>query len=215
MAAIVIARKGPPTYGGIDPGRKGFLVLVDAKGKIVRADPIPYLGKEVNHVRLLAIFREWKLAGCVLAFLEHQQPFGVEGVVSIWTAAEAYGALKTALASAGIPFELPTPNVWKKDAGIPEGGAKNLPKFPIRPGKGNKLALARWKAQHAEISAKRKKLSADHKKRKKLLAVARAQALAPHHDFRASARAQKDSDGYAESYLLAHLARRRHVRSGA
>ena len=204
--------RGRPTYGGIDPGRDGFMILIDGR-KIILAERIPYLANGIDRVRLLEILFAWRLEyNCVFVNLEFQQFFPRDGGRAAFSMGHAFGVLEACLTAADIPYETPKPNQWKRDAGIPIAQKGKLPRLPKKPKKLKGAALTRWKVDYAETERKRNAIQRARKTRTKDLACTRAQSLMPRYDFRVSLRAKKPHSGKCEAFLLAVLAFRIHRR---
>lgn len=110
-------------FGGIDPGKRGFLVVYDGK-TIVRADPMPFLGKEPDTATLRRILAEWSRLNVVYTILEKQQPFARDTAVSAFAIGRAYGHLEMILATSNLPHEIVAPADWKRRLKIPIPKAK-------------------------------------------------------------------------------------------
>ncbi len=200
--------KPAPAAGGIDPGREGWLVLTRGRD-IVTADPIPYRGNRIDRPKLRAILRRWKLANCTWINVEHQQPFGREGVSSVWTAAEAYGTVKSELDNAGFEgkFREVRPVDWKRDAGLVSAGGPKvaMPKKP-KGDSATKKAVEKWKLACRVAREKQRVVRKVGQRALKDKAVELARRLAPRADFRASPKARVPHNGKCEAYILSVLA---------
>lgn len=204
--------KDPPSYGGIDPGREGYLVRQRGK-RLLNAWPIPHLakgkGNRIDRLKLLAFLREWKRRGCARIYLEHQQSFGREGVASVWTAAENFGVLKMALDAAGFVegvdwFEV-RPGDWKARMNLlGSDPAKGLERVPRPPAKGASAGeIDRWQAEKLRITKLRQAARKAEVNEVKELATNLARRLAPGVDFRATEKSKVPHVGKVEGYLLA------------
>ena len=203
-----LLRTARPRYGGIDPGKQGYLCVYDpSSGEVVRSDPVPYLGKEVDPTGLALVFRAWKRLGVVFAVLEHQQPFGHEGAWSAFHLGAGYMALKAGLIYHEIACEVLAPDDWKQRIGVPVPGAK-LPQLPRKPKTKDKAELRRWQAEKARVKTERDRIKRKRAKDRKALSCRKAQELIPGLDLRSSPRATKPHDGKAEAALMAVLAYR-------
>jgi Holliday junction resolvasome RuvABC endonuclease subunit len=130
-------------YLGIDPGLKGGFVVIDDQSRIVSMAKMStaHDGKRnaVDPAGVWAIYLDayydaysglWRrrssdYAGGVLlvAALEKIVAFQM-GRTSALNYGEGAGFLKMGLVAAGIPYELVTPQRWKKSLGIPAGSPK-------------------------------------------------------------------------------------------
>ncbi len=207
VVARRLATKRSPTYGGIDPGKDGFMVLYDG-AKVLHSCRIPYLGNEIDLTRLLKILRAWRLLNCRLVHLEHQQPFGREGSKSSFTSGLGFGILKCALAAVGVRQAHPKPHEWKRDVGIPTAPRLKMPRLPKKPKGAKGRLLTTWKIRYSEVERKRGVIQRAKSTKIKELACRRAQELSPGYDFRVSSRATKPHNGKCEAFLLSVLAYR-------
>lgn len=192
--------EGPPRFAGIDPGKEGFICVVDERCAIRVMWSIPYLNNRIDYPALAKMFRALRAANVRLIVLEHQQAFHKEGPVGAFSNGASFGALCALLAIIGISYEIKKPADWKRDADIP---VPSVPKAILPPKPTAKAALKAWKAECKKINGKR---SREVKKRRKALSCAKAQALQPEYDFRSSPRAKGPHDGKCEAFLLAREA---------
>lgn len=193
------------------------MCAVDNRCKIRVMWTIPYLGKQVDEVRLAKMLLALGESGAELALLEHQQPHAKEGAVGAHSGGAAYGAIRMGLAITGIvygtPYEILRPEVWKRQAGIP---VPSIPKanLPAEPTCGTASPKSKkdiqktpaWKAWKKACDKIRATRSREVKKRRKELSCALAQRLQPNYDFRKSTRAKGPHDGKCEAFLLAREA---------
>lgn len=100
-------------YGGIDPGRDGFLVVSDGSYPI-RADRIPHVNKEVNYSRLLELFRVWERLDVSLVVLEAPQIIGRGSPLTGLSMGIGFGALRMGLEAVGISVKPMRPSAWQK-----------------------------------------------------------------------------------------------------
>lgn len=110
---------------GIDPGQSGGITLIS---NAVRASKMPETERDLWE--LLMGFRDLGELDCgdVKAYLEKVGPMPKQGVTSVWTFGQGYGALRMALVGLAIPFETVTPQKWQKALGCMSGGDKNVTK---------------------------------------------------------------------------------------
>lgn len=118
-------------YIGIDPGKSGGIAFVNDKGQ-AWAYKMPDSGADI-----LDILRDYCFTKFMTYANEYYTPFACiekvgpmpgQGVVSMFTFGEGYGALQMALLALKIPFERVTPQTWQKALGCRTGGDKNVSK---------------------------------------------------------------------------------------
>jgi len=119
---------------GIDPGVKGAMALLDATGKVLDCRVTPTIvtlkstkTKKGNHkinteVELQATcdtLREWIEGYTCVMVIEKVQPMSKgEGSVSLWSFAGGFFCWPALAVALRIPYELITPNTWKKGMGL-------------------------------------------------------------------------------------------------
>jgi len=113
-------------YIGIDPGQSGGIAVIRPAGP-------PQLEKmPATDADLLALLeaivqgRTWPPRAHAVLERVHSMP--KQGHVGAFTFGRSYGALQMALAAAGIPFDLVTPQKWQAALGCRSGGKKNVTK---------------------------------------------------------------------------------------
>lgn len=116
---------------GIDPGKSGGIAALKASGEVLKTAKMP-----VTESDLLGFF-EWAthvdngydlVIEPARAVLELVRATPQMGVVSAFTFGKGYGAIRMALASAGIPFDEVTPPVWQRVMQCRTHGDKNISK---------------------------------------------------------------------------------------
>ena len=93
---------------GIDPGKNGGLAKQKAIG-LVEAIPMPLTGKEIDGLAIVDF-----LNGVDLVVIEKVASMPKQGVKSMFTFGKGYGILHGICLGGAIPFELVTPQAWKK-----------------------------------------------------------------------------------------------------
>jgi crossover junction endodeoxyribonuclease RuvC len=93
----------------IDPGKSGAIAYT--KNGTTTAQPMPIAGKELDLPTLANIIRS---ASPALAVIEKVHSMPGQGVSSTFSFGTGYGQIQGLLAGLGIPFELVTPQAWKK-----------------------------------------------------------------------------------------------------
>jgi len=107
---------------GIDPGLDGAIAAVDANRTFAAVFDMPVLelkdGRKKKRTldlrSLLKILTDLTAEEDCHAFIELVHSMPRQGVRSMFTMGEGYGALKMALTALRIPFEEITPQRWKK-----------------------------------------------------------------------------------------------------
>lgn len=103
-------------FGGIDPGAKGGIVVINHDFAVVRSEVMPWVVKSGPDIRaVLAIIQNIQRAaqergGTAFLVLEHQQTRPGEGVVGAFTMGRSFGILETCLVAAGIQYDVSRPN---------------------------------------------------------------------------------------------------------
>ncbi len=92
-----------------DPGIKGGIAIYNQG--ITTAHPMPLAGKVLDLASIATIIKE---ASPDIAVIEKVGSMPGQGVSSTFTFGTGYGQLQGLLAGLGIPFELVTPQAWKK-----------------------------------------------------------------------------------------------------
>jgi crossover junction endodeoxyribonuclease RuvC len=92
-----------------DPGQKGGLAI-HHQG-VTTAQPMPMAGKAIDLPTIAALIRSHSPD---IAVIEKVGSMPGQGVASTFTFGTGYGQLQGLLAGLGIPFELVTPQAWKK-----------------------------------------------------------------------------------------------------
>jgi crossover junction endodeoxyribonuclease RuvC len=106
---------------GIDPGKSGAIAYVI--GRAAFAWKLRDLTDRDIYDRLV-----WLSGFAERAVIERVAARPKQGVSSVFTFGENYGALQMALVAAGLPFERVTPGKWQGDLGCRTKGDKNITK---------------------------------------------------------------------------------------
>jgi crossover junction endodeoxyribonuclease RuvC len=93
----------------IDPGQNGG-IAIHWYG-VTAAQPMPLAGKEIDLPAIAEIIRSNTPA---LVVIEKVASMPGQGVASTFTFGMGYGQIQGLLAGMGIPYELVTPQAWKK-----------------------------------------------------------------------------------------------------
>ena len=92
-------------YIGIDPGKNGGIAFIGNKNDL----SMPY-----SDDRLLHMCRTFKGLN-VICYLEHVHAMPKQGVSSTFNFGMNFGFIQGVLKAYGIPYELVTPQKWKKE----------------------------------------------------------------------------------------------------
>lgn len=95
-------------YIGIDPGKGGALAVITEENALV----FPFDRK--SYVNILGAMRG-KQAKCCL---ERVGAMPGQGVTSMFSFGENFGFIQGVLEANGIPYELVTPQKWKREFGV-------------------------------------------------------------------------------------------------
>lgn len=93
-----------------DPGIKGAFALLGVPKPV--ADLMPLCGKDIDGKAIADMLRKVKPD---LVILEKVHSMPKQGVSSTFKFGESYGRIKGILEGLGIPYQLVTPQAWKKE----------------------------------------------------------------------------------------------------
>lgn len=101
---------------GIDPGIKGGLALVSAKGELIEVVPMPGMDKEVDGRELAQILASWAIMAGDLSrvYIEKVHSMPKQGVASTFKFGKAYGIAIGVVNAVNLPLEYVSPQKWKK-----------------------------------------------------------------------------------------------------
>lgn len=109
---------------GIDPGLDGAIAFLKDSHDFVLVEDMPtYAGtgtrREVNEAELARIIKRAYASGQHdTVYLERVSAMPGQGVSSMFSFGCSYGIVRGVLSALGFPYELVTPQAWKKRAGI-------------------------------------------------------------------------------------------------
>ncbi len=95
-------------YIGIDPGKGGALAVITEENALV----FPFDRK--SYVNILGAMRGKQTKCC----LERVGAMPGQGVTSMFSFGENFGFIQGVLEANGIPYELVTPQKWKREFGV-------------------------------------------------------------------------------------------------
>ena len=100
------------TFIGIDPGAKGGWSIIHENG-----DVESHIWDDVEFVECIRNLSLTSYKNCKCA-LEKVGAMPKQGVVSTWHFAQSYGFIIGVLTSFEIPFQIVSPQAWKKSFGL-------------------------------------------------------------------------------------------------
>ena len=93
-------------YIGIDPGKNGGIAFINEFGEIIQLLPF----SEYSLIRLIK-----NCSSDMMCTLEHVHAMPKQGVSSTFNFGMNFGFIQGVLKAYGIPYELVTPQKWKKE----------------------------------------------------------------------------------------------------
>lgn len=94
-------------YGGIDPGAKGSICVIDENNKIMYLNTM----SEKNLIMCFSVFKEKDIIVCV----EKVGAMPGQGVTSMFNFGKSAGFIEGVLSAYFIPYQLVSPKTWKKE----------------------------------------------------------------------------------------------------
>lgn len=94
-------------YGGIDPGAKGAISVIDENNKIMYINTM----SENNLIMCFSVFKEKDIIVCV----EKVGAMPGQGVTSMFNFGKGAGFIEGVLSAYFIPYQLIPPQTWKKE----------------------------------------------------------------------------------------------------
>lgn len=168
---------------GIDPGKSGFLTLMNEDQTSIKSWEMPLIGKEYNIQELSRLLKGVKGVYCtvedVYCVMEDVHAIFGASANSTWEFGYGIGILEGLLTAYNIPYSKVAPKKWQKEMfeGVP------MITKPSSTGKTQKT---------------------DNKS----MATIAAQRIFPNIDLRATERSKKPHDGKVDSILICEYARR-------
>jgi hypothetical protein len=190
-------------YVGVDPGKEGFSVWIDAdSGRFLGSAQQPLIGDKGDNFDVSSMVRqarEWKEQGVLLAVVEELQPMGGKMATpqTSFYQGMVFALWKAIFTSLEIPYRSVKKNHLKKIMDI-KTPAK-IPREKEPPKSATKAQKAEWKKRDRQRLAK-------WKKQVKAEAIRVATELFPGVDFRRNERCKNVDDNKAEGALYAVLA---------
>ncbi len=110
---------------GIDPGKHGAFVVVDADYQVVLESAVPMIGKDYDDGQMLILLHTAKALGVSLCTIERTQAMPKQGATSGWAIGQGFGLWRMGLRAAGLPYQIVSPSKWKGTFGINGDNQKN------------------------------------------------------------------------------------------
>ncbi len=129
----------------IDPGKKGAIVII--RDNEITPIEMPLLGKELNEREIYHIISKYSKDQECYGFIEKVHAMPGQGVTSMFNFGMGYGILRMTFTACNIPYQLVTPQAWKKYvlAGLPKDKsstinyvARKYPNVDLTPGRKRK-----------------------------------------------------------------------------
>ena len=115
-------------YIGVDPGNSGAAAMINANHQIIDV----FKFKDATMRDIFETFVEWATWPegdmKIYAMIEKVHSMPAQGVKSVFTFGENFGALQMALTASGIPYDYVTPQRWQTQLGCKSKGDKNVTK---------------------------------------------------------------------------------------
>lgn len=112
-------------YVGIDPGQKGGIAVIklDAERHISAAHAFPYSNDKLKEV---AYEVSHEYTDNVLCFVEKVGAMPKQGVTSMFNFGVSFGYILGVLEANDVPYQLVTPQKWKKHFGLDNDKSKSV-----------------------------------------------------------------------------------------
>ena len=98
-------------YIGIDPGKNGGIAFIDIRPEFVTPLVKTYCYSDEELISLCSDFKDFR----VVCFLEQVHAMPKQGVSSTFNFGMNFGFIQGVLKAYAIPYELVTPQKWKKE----------------------------------------------------------------------------------------------------
>lgn len=106
---------------GIDPGGTGAIATLNTNGQLIDVRDMPYLDGMVMANALTGIILNGD--GDRVAWVERAQAYPGQGRSSAFKYGTGFGVILGVLGALSIPYQLITPAVWKRKAGLSDDKA--------------------------------------------------------------------------------------------
>ena len=98
-------------YIGVDPGKNGGIAFIDIRHEFVTPLVKTYCYSDEELISLCSDFKDFR----VVCFLEQVHAMPKQGVSSTFNFGMNFGFIQGVLKAYAIPYELVTPQKWKKE----------------------------------------------------------------------------------------------------
>ena len=105
-------------YLGIDPGKTGGIAIVSQDLELIDVDDMPDATGAALGAHIARMVHDWEPFDFAAAWVEQVGSRPGQGVRSMFTFGQNYGAILGALGALGIPVHHVTPARWKKAQGV-------------------------------------------------------------------------------------------------
>ena len=115
-------------YVGIDPGQKGGIAVLRVdkdNGNVYQAETYPFSQDKLKELSY-SLSREWE--DNVLCFVEKVGAMPKQGVTSMFNFGVSFGYIQGVIEAFEIPYELVSPQKWKKHFGLDNDKSKSIAK---------------------------------------------------------------------------------------
>lgn len=170
---------------GIDPGKTGAIVVLDADNNVISKDVIPLIGKEVDINELSKIILLLTLRNCHVILEDVHSIFGASAK-SNFSFGHTNGVIEGVLVSHSIAYTKIQPKTWQKEMWQ---GIKEIKKTSTKKNKKGEPVEGRTDTKATSLLA--------------------AKRLFPKESFLATERSKVAHDGIVDAILLAEYCRRK------
>ena len=101
-------------YIGIDPGQKGGIAVINERNALL--DVFPYSNTKLFDIAKFMSNVDEDVG--VMCFIEDVHSMPKQGVASTFAFGKGFGYILGVVESSGIPYQLVSPNKWKKHFGL-------------------------------------------------------------------------------------------------
>ncbi len=99
---------------GVDPGKQGAIAILSNTGNLIAVEDMPDVTGAALGAALRTLLDDFAPLTFAAAWIEQVGPMPKQGVRSVWTFGEGYGAVLGALGALGVPVHHVTPAHWKR-----------------------------------------------------------------------------------------------------
>jgi hypothetical protein len=135
---------------GIDPGKSGCVAFLEGQDVVLHSCPIILNGKkrEYDERAMASIIKNAAWTGTKMIFMEKVHAMPGQGVTSMFSFGQGFGIWLGILSCFDIPYELVSPQRWKRDMMADIPGEDNKAKSIIAAKILFPQANIKWKKDH-------------------------------------------------------------------